>query len=152
MRIRFISPSFVVALLALLIAASGMSFAAGRSGHHVGASNAKADKITLACPAHARKTFGLCMQLAASGPVKLAKARSVCDARGGRLPSLGELGYIAGLPGLTWANGQLNQYEFTSSNTTDTDTPVARDHAGNIFPDARGQSFWYHCLTMPTPK
>ncbi len=150
MRFRLILPSFVVALLALLIAASGMSFAAGRDGHANPDSSGSAN-AALTCPSGARRTFGLCLNLKAGGPVTLSKARHTCDSNNGRLPSLGELDYIAHLPGLTWANGQLNQYEFTSTNTDQgADTPVARDHAGNLFDDASQQTFWYHCLRMPT--
>jgi hypothetical protein len=103
----------------------------------------------LTCPTGSRGVFGLCMKPAASGPVAFSKARTSCNVKHGRLPSLGELDFIATLSDITWANGMPQQYEFTSTNSLDDDQPVARDKGGNIFDDARDQTFWYHCLTMP---
>lgn len=95
------------------------------------------------------KTLGMCVRLASSGPSTLTAAFIDCNKRGGRLPTLGELRWIAtGVAGLTWANGQSNQYEFTSTATTaGLITPVAMDQSSNLFADASASNFYHHCLT-----
>lgn len=141
---RFIpSPSLLVAVLGLLVATSGVSYAAGAGG------TAQPATSVLKCAAGTKVVFGLCMKPAASGPVTFAQARTTCNNQRGRLPSLGELDFIASLSGITWANGDSQQYEFTSTNSHDDDQPIARDRGGNLFSDARSMTFWYHCLTMP---
>ena len=145
---RFLpSPALVVAIVALVVAMSGVSYAAASMARP--ASNASPATSALKCPTGTKIVFGLCMKPAAAGPVSFTKARTTCNAAHGRLPSLGELDFIATLSGITWANGMSQQYEFTSTNSHDDDQPIARDQPGNIFTDAREQTFWYHCLTMP---
>jgi hypothetical protein len=147
MRRLIPSPAFVVALLALVLATTGVSYAAASIDHS--AHQANPATSALKCPSGTKIVFGLCMKPAAAGPVSFQSARTTCNNQHGRLPSLGELDFIAGLAGITWANGQSQQYEFTSTNSYDDDQPVARDQPGNIFTDARAQTFWYHCLTIP---
>lgn len=133
--------------------AAGTATSASRA-----ASAANADRVggldvsqlRLRCPAGTRPTLGLCMDPIPGGPTSLAGAWAACEARGGRLPSLGELEYLKDLPGVRWANGQANQYEFSSDGRqTSPVVPLARDRNGAIFPDPAGQNFWHHCLTQP---
>lgn len=39
-----------------------------------------------------------------------------------------------------------NQYEYSSDSDTTNGEPTARDRMGNIFGDATGQQFYYHCM------
>ena len=145
---RFIpSPASVVAVLALVVATSGVGYAAASINRPIPRLGPATS--ALKCPSGDKIVFGLCMKPAAAGPVSFRTARMTCNTQHGQLPTLGELDFIAGLPGITWANGQSQQYEFTGTNSYDDDQPVARDQPGNIFLDARPQTFWYHCLTMP---
>jgi hypothetical protein len=170
MRVRP-TPSFVIAVIALVVALGSVSYAAivvgspqikNNSVKSVDVKNRtltskdvkkkslRSDVLVHTCRAGERRTLGMCMARAASGPSSYLDAVRSCEQKGGRLPTLGELAYIAGLPGITWADGQANQYEFTSTYTqTFPTTPMARDQGGNLFPDASASNFWHHCLRLP---
>jgi hypothetical protein len=193
MRVRIPSPSMIIAVIALVAALGGTSYAAVTIGSaqikdnsvrgkdirnnsltgrdvkndSLGGRDVKesalgkvprasqadrvggldASRIKLRCPSGTRRTFGSCMDLAAKGPTTLTAAQKDCDSRGGRLPGIVELSYIRDLSGVTWANGQANQYEFSNDQTAG--KPTAVDKAGNTFPDASAQTFWHRCLTQP---
>lgn len=169
-----LSPGLIVAVVALVVAASGVSYAAGKitgkqiakntitsknlkndtvKDKDVKAGSIRSTSIRYTCPPGEVPTLGACLDLDSAGPTSLTGAYAACDARGGRLPTLGELGYLVTLPGLTWANGVNNQYEFSS--TTTTVTPIeatARDFGGNLLVPADASNLWYHCLTTPLAR
>ena len=169
MRVRP-TPSFVVAVVALIVALGSVSYAAivvgsaqikNGSVQSIDVKNRtltsvdikkrslRSDLLKHNCKKGERRAFGLCMRKIASGPSSYAAAVESCSKVGGRLPTLGELDFIAGLPNITWANGQDNQYEFSGTFDTATNKPVARDRGGNLFADASAQNFWHHCLRLP---
>lgn len=168
------SPSFFVAVLALVLAGAGAGYAAGQitsgqikdntvqskdiKNRTIVAKDVKKGSLgsgvlNRSCKSTTVKVFGKCVDKVASGPTNNSwiEAVNACNARGGELPTLGELRFIAtNVPGITWANGQANQYEFTSTTTTVAPiTPMAMDQSYNPFDDASAQSFWYRCLIAP---
>jgi hypothetical protein len=164
------TPSFVVAVIALLVALGGMSYAAVVVGSaqikngsvksvdikdrtitsvDVKKGSLRSDVLKRTCQPGERLTFGMCMGKVASGPSSYDAAVKSCEQKGGRLPTLAELDFVADLTNITWADGQANQYEFTSTYDTATNVPVARDRGGNLFADASAQNFWHHCLRLP---
>jgi len=168
------SPAFFVAVLALVLAGAGAGFAAGQItsaqikdntvrsqdianrtivGKDVKKASLGSQVLNRSCKQTAVKVFGQCVDKVASGPTNQSYVQAVnaCSVRGGRLPSLGELRFIAtNVPGITWADGQSNQYEFTGTFTTAApNTPIAIDQSYNPFDDAGTQSFWYRCLIAP---
>lgn len=169
MRVRP-TPSFFVAVLALLVAFSGVAYA----GVMIGSAQIKDNSVqsrdiknrTLVgkdikkkslsaavlkrnCVAGQRKTFGMCLTKASSDPSTYIEAVEDCDERGGRLPTLGELRYIADIGSITWADGNPGQYEFAGTFTTASPIhPTALDQAGNFFGDPSAMSFYHHCLTL----
>lgn len=197
MRLR-ITPSFVVAVLALVLAASGTGYAAGKitskqiknetvqgkdvkngtltgadvadgglsgadladgtvSGADVGdgsltgadladGSVARGD-LNRACAPDEQAVFGGCVRRASSGPLPFQDAVADCTARGGRLPDIGELRWIATHAEFAWADGNASTYEFSGTYTTTFPyTPIALDRNGNGF-NAVASVFRYHCVT-----
>lgn len=164
-----ISPSFVVAVLALVVAAGGAGYAAGtvtssqivdntvqsrdiRNGTvtsiDVADRSLPRTKIRTGCASGETPLFGGCVRRRASGPSTYAAAVEDCNRRNGRLPSIAELRWLAGAEGVTWADGNGNQYEFSGEFTDDyPTTPVALDRSGNLVSNAVALSFWHHCVT-----
>lgn len=195
-----ITPSFVVAVLALVLAASGTGYAAGKitskqiknetvqskdvkngtltgadvadgglagadladgtvagadvgDGSLTGADLADGSvgrgDLSRACAAGEIAAFGGCVRLASSGPSSYAAAVDDCNARGGRLPSTGELKWLSQRGDVVWANGNGTQYEFSGSWTsTAAFYALAFDKAFNTFgSDPAAQNFWHHCVT-----
>lgn len=168
---RRLSPSFVVAVLALVLAASGVGYAAGKIGSAQIKDNSIQSKdvrngslrgVDLRRGALGRSTdytrcrtgevfrFGSCIRRAPFGPSSFQAAMSNCSDLGGRLPRLSELRLIAAhTETFHWADGMPNQYEFTGDSTGAPGySPIALDRGGNIFSDASMATFWYHCLTV----
>lgn len=168
---RRLSPSFVVAVLALVLAASGVGYAAGKIGSAQIKDNSVQSKdvrngslrgVDLKRGSLGRSTnytrcrtgevfmFGSCIRKAPFGPATYQVATSNCSDLGGRLPRLSELAIIAAhTETFGWANGDPSQYEHSGDYSTGpTYQPIARDRGGNYFPNAFPQSFWYHCLTL----
>ena len=168
MRSR-LSPSFVVAVLALVLAAGGTGYAAGkitsrqiqdgtiqsrdvRDGSLTGVDlrnrSVPRTKLAHACATGETRAFGGCVRRAASGPSSYQSAIDDCNSRNGRLPTTAELHWIAAHEEYGWADGNVSNYEFTGDYTaTSPFTPIAFDRAGNGFSNAGAQSFWHHCVT-----
>lgn len=176
---RRISPSLLVAVLALVLAAGGTGYAAGkitsrqiqdntiqgrdirngtitsrdvRDGSLTGAdlrNNAiPRAKLNRACATGEVAVFGGCVRRVASGPSSQQAAVDDCNRRGGRLPTIGELRWIATHDEFTWADGNGTNYEFSGDWTAEFPyTPIALDAAGNGVPNASAMSFWHHCIT-----
>lgn len=103
-------PATVVALIALVVALSGTSFAAIGGDLSPGSSG----RSPLTCPARASKIAGLCFDARPSGPVagvKLAADR--CAAVGGFLPTAGQLKLARTV--LQLGDGRHGHAEFTDS-------------------------------------
>jgi len=168
---RRISPSLVIAVLALVLAASGVGYAAGKIGSAQIKNNSIQSKdvrngslrgVDLKKGSLGRSTdftrcrsgevfrFGSCVRRAAYGPTSYQAAMSNCSDIGGRLPTIAELRYIAAhTETFGWADDNVSQYEYTGDTSgAPAYTPVALDRATNTFSDASMQSFWYHCLTV----
>ena len=168
MRIR-VAPSFVVAVLALVLAAGGVGYAAGkitsaqvkngtiqgvdvRNGTLTGADVRRGSlpraALDDACAAAEQSVFGGCVRAAAFGPSSHQAAIDGCNRRNGRLPTTAEIKWIAAHAEYTWADGNPSNYEFTGDHTaTNPYTPIAFDRAGNSISNASAQMFWYHCVT-----
>jgi len=167
-----ITPSFVVAVLALLVAVGGTSYAAGRitsaqiedetiqsrdvrngslQGRDLANGSVPRSKLDRRCGAGQAAVFGGCVRLTPYARATHDDAVDRCNSRGGRLPTTGELRWIATHDEFTWANGDSSQYEFSGSYDRATDaapyTPMAFDKAFNPIVDASAQSFLHHCIT-----
>ncbi len=168
MRTR-LSPSFAVAVLALVVAAGGTGYAAGKvtsgdivdntiqsrdvrngalTGRDVKDSSLGRRDLDHACGPREAAVFGGCVRLVASGPSSYQAAIDHCSRRNGRLPTTSEIRWIASHDEYTWADGNPGQYEFTGDHTTASPfTPIAFDQAGNAITNASAQLFWHHCVT-----
>ena len=194
-----LSPAFVVAVLALVLAAGGTGFAAGKitsgqiknntiksvdvkdenlqgrdikNGSLTGAdvqdgSVAGTDladgtvtgadvqdgslgraELSQACAAGEAAAFGGCIRLVATGPSSYQAAIDDCNNRNGRLPTTGEIKWIAAHMEYGWADGNPSQYEFTGDYTAvNPYTPIAFDRGGNSIFNASAMMFWHHCVT-----
>jgi hypothetical protein len=164
-----ISPSFVVAVSALVLAAGGAGYAAGtvtssqiadntiqsrdiKNGAVVGVDVANRSlartKISKGCASGEVAVFGGCVAKASRGPSSYQAAMDDCNSRNGRLPTTAEIAWIRTHSSFAWANGTANQYEFTGDYTGAAPfTPIAFDRLGNAFDDASGNLFWHHCVT-----
>lgn len=163
------SPALVVAVLALVLAAGGVGYAAGtvtsaqivdgtvqgrdiRNGTITSVDVANRSlprtKISKGCTGTDRPVFGGCVTRASRGPSSYQAAIDDCNRINGRLPSAAELRWIATHAEYAWADGNVSNYEFTGDVTTASPyTPIAFDRGGNGFADAGAQSFWHHCVT-----
>lgn len=160
MRVR-ITPSFIVAVLALVVACTGSAWAgmvvgsqhAGlqQSGQHV-ASRLAAPK----CPKTTTKIAGLCVDKKSSPASSYQAANLTCSGRNGRI--LGESEFlilrtrILNHPNrFRWADGQFNSYEYLSDwGSSGSDLfPQATDLGTNTFGDASAQNFHFRCVTSP---
>lgn len=105
------------------------------------------------CPATTFMVQGVCIDKAATGPGTYTAALTDCDSRKGRLMSYAESRTLVTRSGLTWANGQLNQYEFTSEvvNGGATFDPLSTDFAGHPFTviDVPNTDHYHRCVTYP---
>jgi hypothetical protein len=168
-RLPRLTPSFVVAVLALVVASGGVGFAAGRvtsaqiqdgtirtvdirnntiRGIDVRPNTIPRNRLNKACIAGEVRVFGGCVRRTSSGPSSYQAAIDNCNRRNGRLPTTAEIKWIAAHDEFTWATGNPSQYEFTGDYTaTNPYTPIAFDRAGNAFPNASAQLFWHHCVT-----
>jgi hypothetical protein len=176
MRIR-VTPSFVVAVLALVVACGGSAYA----GVLIGSQQIKDNSVTSAdikngtlkakdlkkasvttdrlarkCRSSQVKVAGLCIDRRSSGPANLQPAILDCNARGGRFMTRDEFltlrSKILTSPArFTWAGGSSNQHEFLSTWATSGGflVPEATDLDLNLFGDSSAQSFWYRCVTYP---
>ncbi len=163
------SPSFVVAVLALVVAAGGTGYAAGqvRSGdikdNTVASRDVKNNTLTSkdvragsltrstlddGCARGESALFGGCVARASSGPTGHQAAIDDCSRRNGRLPTTLELRWIATHEEFAWADTNPSQYEFTGDYTSEGPlTPIAFDKAFNVIGNASAQTFWHHCVT-----
>lgn len=169
MRTR-LSPSLVVAVLALVLAAGGTGYAAGKitsrqiedgtiqsrdirngtiTGLDVKGGSIARGKLDRACAAGEAQVFGGCVRRASTGPSSYQAAIDNCNQRNGRLPTTAELAWIrAHDEEFAWADGNVSQYEFTGDYTSGaTYTPIAFDRGGNAVDNASAQLFWHHCVT-----
>lgn len=168
MRTR-LSPSLIVAVLALVLAAGGTGYAAGKitsrqikdgtiqsrdirnstiTGLDIKGGSVPRGKLDRACAAGESQVFGGCVRHASAGPSSYQAAIDNCNRRNGRLPTTAEIRWIAAHDEYQWADGNVNQYEFTGDYTTGaTYTPIAFDRGGNDVANASGQLFWHHCIT-----
>jgi hypothetical protein len=166
-----LSPSFVVAVLALVLAAGGTGFAAGKIGsaqikdnsvqgrdvenrtltsRDIAKRSITRQSLDRRCGAGQVAVFGGCVRSAASGPTSYQAAIDDCSTRGGRLPILSELRWIAAHDeDFDWADGNPSQYEFSGDSDTSGvgATPIGMDRAGNLIDNAGAQLFWHHCVT-----
>ncbi|MCB0905981.1 MAG: hypothetical protein KDB63_02550 [Nocardioidaceae bacterium] len=166
MRTR-ITPSFIVAVLALIVALGGSAYA----GALITSANIKngtiqavdikkhtitSDRLARTCSKSQTKINGLCVDRKPSGPSVYQVAVVGCSARDGRL--LGESEFLtlrsrilAHPAKFVWANGMANQYEFLSDFATSGVqlVPEATDLNLNNFGNASAQNFYYRCVTYP---
>jgi hypothetical protein len=190
MKPRRPSAAFVVAVLALILAVSGTSYAAGKitsaqikngtvssadlknnsaqgkdvkDGSLTGA-DIKDGSITSAdltvsaggcLPGLLRVGVG-CLIKATRGPAAFNTANADCASLGGRLATYDEVRLLpqvnALAQGVTWTLGMLNQYEYTSSFSSDGTTllVITSDFNGNtIFEDTLSNQHGYHCVVLP---
>lgn len=158
MRSR-ITPSFVVAVLALVVAAGGTGYAAGKitsadikdgtiQGRDV--KNGSLGRVDLdpACGSKEAAVFGGCVRLKSNGPTSHQAAIDDCNRRNGRLPTTLEIRWIAAHDEFTWADGNPGNYEFTGDYTAEYPlTPIGVDQNGFVVSNSSGQLFWHHCVT-----
>lgn len=164
-----ISPSFVVAVLALVLAAGGTGYAAGKitsaqikdgtvqsrdvrdatlAGRDVKNGSLGRAELDRSCATGESAVFGGCVRRTATGPSSYMAAVDDCNRRGGRLPSIGELKWIAANAEFGWADGNVSNYEFTGAfTTTNPYTPLGFDRGGNGIDNSSAQVFWHHCVT-----
>ena len=165
------TPALVVAVLALVVSLAGTSYAAVKitsaqikngtvksadlKNDGVKSKDVKDGSLTAAdlaprsCAASDVAVLGSCVDRAASGPTSFVAALADCDSKGGRLMTWTEYRVLRDKSGITWANGDANQYEFLDLQEVNggTVTPSAIDLGGNGFPDASAQNFWHRCVT-----
>jgi hypothetical protein len=178
MRAR-LSPSFVVAVLALVLASGGVGFAAGKvtsaqiqdgtivsrdvrngglagidvrdrslTGADLRDRSVPRSKLDKRCASSEAAVFGGCVRRVGFGRSTYAAAVADCNKRGGRLPSVAELRWIATNDEFTWADGSgTGQYEF-SGEYTDTYpvTPIGLDQNGNVVSNSSALLFYHHCV------
>jgi hypothetical protein len=182
MNLRRPTPALAVAVLALVLALAGTSYAAVQitsaqikngtikgkdikdrtiTGKDVKDSSltgadVKDGSLTRAdldrtCAADDVAVMGSCIDKAATGPSSFAAALADCDGKAGRLMTWPEYKVLVGKPGITWANGSLNQYEFLDLQNVAgaAITPNAVDFGGAAFGDASAQNFWHRCVSRP---
>ena len=164
-----LSPSFLVAVLALVLAAGGVGYAAGKvttrqikdgtiqsrdvrdgtlTGRDVKDRSLTRAELDRSCAAGEERAFGGCVRRAATGPTSHQAAVDDCSRRDGRLPTTAELRWIASHVEYSWADGNPSQYEFTADYTAvNPYTPIAFDRAGNAISNASAMMFWHHCVT-----
>jgi hypothetical protein len=194
MKPRRPTPAFVVAVLALILAVSGTSYAAGKitsaqikngtvssadlkndsaqgkdvkdgsltgadikDGSLTGADLASSAPSAPSCPAGSLRVGVGCLIKATRGPAAFNTANLDCASLGGRLATYDEVRLLplvnALAQGVTWTMGMLNQYEYTSTFTSDTTTlkVVISDFSGNtIFEGTLSNSYGYHCVVLPS--
>jgi len=163
------SPSFVVAVAALVVAAGGTGYAAGtvtssqitdntiqsrdiRNGTIAGVDVANRSlartKISKGCASGEVALFGGCVARSSRGPSSHQAAVDDCNRRNGRLPTTGEIVWIRTHSEFAWADGNPSQYEFSGDFTGGYPyTPIAFDRAGNGIDNASANLFWHHCVT-----
>ena len=164
-----ITPSFVVAVLALCLASGGVGYAAAQitsadirdntiqsrdvkdetlAGGDIRDGSIPRRKIDDRCPTGHSALFGGCVPRASSnGNSSYQAAIDDCNRRNGRLPTTAELFWIASHVEFEWADGNPSQYEFTGDYTDGAVyTPIAFDRATNDISNASGQMFWHHCV------
>ncbi len=158
MRFR-ISPAFVVAVLALVLASGGVGYAAGKItsgdikdgtiiGRDVKNKSLPRTKLDQGCDKGESALFGGCVRRKAFDSSSHQAAIDTCSRRNGRLPTTLEIKWIAAHVEFTWADGNPSNYEFTGDYTgSNPHTPIAFDRAGNPIANASGNLFWFHCVT-----
>ena len=176
------TPALVVAVLALVVAMAGTSYAAVKIGSAQIKNNSVKGKdvkdanltgkdvkdstltgadvvdgsltsadVNRSCPATDLLVMGVCIDKAATGPSSFTAALADCDAKSGRLMTWPEFRVLTGKPGITWADGNLSNYEFIDLHdiTGANITPNAVSFGGAAFGDASAQNFWHRCVTYP---
>jgi hypothetical protein len=163
------SPSFVVAVLALVVASGGAGYAAGTvtssqiadntiqsrdikngavEGVDVASRSLARTKISKGCASGEVAVFGGCVTKASKGPTSYQAAMDDCNQRNGRLPTTAEYAWIRSHTEFAWADGNPSQYEFSGDYTGQFPyTPIAFDRAGNSIDNASAMLFWHHCVT-----
>ncbi|QIK67477.1 hypothetical protein G7072_14995 [Nocardioides sp. HDW12B] len=164
-----LTPSLLLVVAALVLASGGVGYAAGQitssdikddtvqsrdirdgtiAGRDVAPGSIPRDRLNTRCATGESKAFGGCVRRVATGPTSHQSAVDDCNRRGGRLPTIAELRWIATHDEYTWADGNLSQYEFSGDFTTEyPHTPIALDSFGFSVTNASGQLFWHHCVT-----
>jgi hypothetical protein len=113
MRPRRPQPATVLAGIALLVALSGTSLAAG-GGSIAGGGSPPAAAGPASCPPRATRVAGLCFDSAPRGPVAGVRAAAdACAVAGGYLPTAAEL--RAASAGLQLGDGRAAHSQFTDS-------------------------------------
>jgi hypothetical protein len=163
------SPSFVVAVAALVLAAGGTGFAAGKvtsaqikdgavqsrdvrdnslTGVDVRNGSLGRGELDRSCRAGEVAAFGGCVRRAAYARSSHQAAVDACNRRGGRLPSIAEARWIATHDEFTWADGNPANYEFTGEYTDEYSvTPISLDQSGYVVSNSSALAFWHHCIT-----
>jgi hypothetical protein len=172
MKIRT-TPAVVLALLALLVALSGSAYAAGlargsvtsahledgtvrsvdvRDGSLTGADlkqgSIPTSRLSTRCAAGSVRALGGCVALKPQQAPTHQQAIARCGARGGRVPTVAELAYLRAVPGVQWADGNLNDYEYASATTVvaGAHQVVAVDADLNNYGDASMLAAHFHCI------
>jgi hypothetical protein len=170
------TPALVLAVLALLVALGGTSYAAGlargsvtsthlangtirsidvRDGSLTGADlksrSIPASKLSRTCPRGAVRALGGCVALKPQKAATHQQALARCGALGGRVPTVADLRYLRTVPGLQWAGGDLADYEHANATTVSGNVhqPVAVDAQFNNYGDASTFPAHFHCITSP---
>jgi hypothetical protein len=186
------SPALVVAVLALVVAMAGTSYAATQIGsaqiknNSVKGKDVKdgnltgkdvkdksltgadiqdgsltaADLPATAAPKCAADQFRLatgCLIKAVrpDGLTTLSTALIDCNSIGGRLPTLNETKLLpltnAATSGVTWADGMLNNYEFTGAfeHNGAFAYVLSTDFGGNILSEDGSVQHYHHCVVDP---
>lgn len=105
-------PATVLAIIALLVALSGTSLAAG--GGSVSGGSPPAPPETASCPPRSTRAGGLCFDDAPRGPVAGVRAAAdACGVAGGYLPTAAQL--RAASAGLKLGDGRAAHSQFTDS-------------------------------------
>jgi hypothetical protein len=186
------TPALVVAVLALVVALAGTSYAAvqigsaqiknnsvkgkdvkdanltgkdvkdgalagadvadgGLTGADVADKSLTSADVDRSCAATDVPVMGVCIDRAATGPSSFDAALADCDTKAGRLMTWPEYRVLRTKPGITWANGDLSQYEFLDLQdiAAAAVTPNAVSFGGSAFGDASAQNFWHRCVTYP---
>lgn len=153
------SPSFVVAVLALVLAAGGTGYAAGKitsadikdntiTGRDVKNGSLERRDLDPACGPQEAAVFGGCVRRKPYPRSSYTEAVDHCNRINGRLPSVAELRWIATQDIFTWADGNPSNYEFTGEYTdTYPVTPISLDQTGFVVSNSSALAFWHHCIT-----
>jgi hypothetical protein len=173
------SPALVIAILALMVAMAGTSYAAVQIGSsqiknnsvqgkdvkngNLTGKDVKDGSLTPAdlaaaggrCAADAFRLGTGCLIKATRPLTSLNSALLDCNALGGRLPSMEEVKLLplgnALAAGVTWTGGMLSMYEFTGEFVEQGGLKdVVTDFYGNLLFEDGSTLRGYHCVVNPS--